>query len=152
LKRPLSSRLRTPRTLAATSEIMRRIRKKDTRPEMTVRKVLHGLGYRYRLHDASLPGTPDLVFRSRRKAILVHGCFWHQHGCALTRLPKSNLDYWLPKLKRNQQRDKVTRSAMRRDGWKILVVWECQSRNQAITKRLVDFLEGRSKKGKRWPS
>ena len=90
----------------ARSEHMRRIRKTDTKPEMRVRRAAHRLGYRFRLHRSDLPGTPDMVFPRLSKVVLVHGCFWHQHaGCRLARLPKSRLDYWLPKLERNQQRD-----------------------------------------------
>jgi DNA mismatch endonuclease (patch repair protein) len=93
---------------------MRRIRKTDTRPELQMRRAAHALGYRFRLHRRDLPGTPDLVFPRLRKAILVHGCFWHQHpGCRLARLPKSRLDYWLPKLRRNQVRDDAALEALR---------------------------------------
>ncbi|WP_018289975.1 very short patch repair endonuclease [Verrucomicrobium sp. 3C] len=92
---------------------MRRIRKVDTKPELVVRRLAHQLGYRFRLHRADLPGTPDLVFPRLRKAILVHGCFWHQHaGCRLARMPRSRLNYWLPKLKRNQWRDTQAMAAL----------------------------------------
>lgn len=98
---------------ARRSEIMGRVRSRDTVPEMFVRRLTHALGYRYRLHGKDLPGKPDLVFRSRRKVIFVHGCFWHRHpGCALARLPKSREDFWLPKLEANRQRDLKTENAL----------------------------------------
>ena len=103
---------------ARRSENMSRIRSKDTKPEMLIRRMLHGLGYRYSLHRRDLPGAPDLVFPSRRKVILVHGCFWHQHKrCIDGRLPKSREDYWLPKLLRNVERDRRTVAKLRRGGW-----------------------------------
>ena len=111
------------------SERMARVRGKDTRPELLVRRLVFALGYRYRLHARDLPGRPDLVFRKRRKVIFVHGCFWHRHaagGCALARLPKSRLDFWLPKLEGNKDRDKRNKRALARDGWKVLTIWECQ--------------------------
>lgn len=125
------------------SERMSRIRSKDTKPEMTVRRLVHGMGYRYRLHRRDLPGTPDLVFPRLRKVILVHGCFWHQHpGCRLARSPKSRPDYWLPKLRRNQQRDGEASQALDRLGWKVLVIWECQATTkEAAAKIIAPFLE-----------
>ena len=127
------------------SENMRRIRSKDTKPEMEVRRLVHGLGYRYRLHKKDLPGKPDLVFRSKRKVIFVHGCFWHQHpapACVDSRLPKSRRDYWVPKLKRNKQRDTENRAALRKMGWRYLVVWECHVKDKAkLTKKVSSFLE-----------
>jgi DNA mismatch endonuclease (patch repair protein) len=114
-------------TPEARSAQMRRIRKRDTGPEVRVRRAAHALGYRFRLHRRDLPGTPDIVFPASRKVILVHGCFWHQHcGCRLARLPKSRPDYWLPKLKRNQERDASAVEALRALGWAVLVVWECE--------------------------
>jgi DNA mismatch endonuclease, patch repair protein len=109
------------------SEIMARVRAKNTRPEMAVRKLVYALGYRYRLHERSLPGCPDLVFRSRRKVIFVHGCFWHRHaGCALARMPKSRVYFWTAKLEGNRQRDERSRRALTLEGWKVLTIWECQ--------------------------
>lgn len=106
------------------------VRAKDTRPEMAVRKLVWGLGYRYRLHRRDLPGCPDLVFSGRRKVIFVHGCFWHRHeGCALARLPKSRLDFWGPKLESNALRDRRNKRALARQGWKVLTVWECELKN-----------------------
>ncbi|MFP6871615.1 MAG: DNA mismatch endonuclease Vsr [Nitrospinota bacterium] len=111
---------------------MRAIRSKGMKPEMIVRSITHRMGFRYRLHRSDLPGKPDLVFPDRRKAIFVHGCFWHQHTaktCKITRIPKSNLEYWIPKLERNNARDKKNRSALRKLGWDVLIVWECQLKN-----------------------
>lgn len=106
---------------------MRRIRSRDTGPEWIVRRLVHGLGYRYRLHRKDLPGKPDLVFPSRQKVIFIHGCFWHSHGCSLSHTPKSNLGYWLPKLERNRRRDEAVREALKAEGWDTLVIWECQT-------------------------
>jgi DNA mismatch endonuclease (patch repair protein) len=127
---------------ARRSEIMGRIKSKDTKPEMLVRRFLHGLGYRYALHKRDLPGAPDLVFPSRRKVILVHGCFWHQHkGCVDGRVPKSRKGYWGPKLLRNVQRDRRNISKLRRCGWRVMTVWECDiSDSDRLVARLVRFL------------
>jgi len=111
------------------SENMRAIHGKDTTPEMAVRSMLHRSGYRYRLHEKSLPGCPDLVFPSRRKAIFVNGCFWHQHRCKRgRRVPKSNTAYWSQKLRRNKLRDIRSRRQLRLLGWKTLTIWQCQLR------------------------
>ncbi|MFZ0320420.1 MAG: DNA mismatch endonuclease Vsr, partial [Candidatus Sulfotelmatobacter sp.] len=124
------------------SQIMSRIRSSDTGPEMQVRHLLHRLGYRYALHRRDLPGVPDLVFTSRRKVVLVHGCFWHQHkGCADGRTPKSRIAYWEPKLQRNVERDRRNISKLRRGGWGVMLVWECETMNiEILRKRLVRFL------------
>lgn len=122
---------------------MSRIRGKDTTPEMIVRRLVHSMGYRYRLHVRSLPGTPDIVFHSRRQAIFVHGCFWHRHGkrCPLTRLPKSRLDFWRPKLERNHERDAINRRLLRAAGWQVLTVWECQTGDaERLGARIAAFL------------
>lgn len=109
------------------SDQMRLIRSKNTGPEMIVRRILHRLGYRYKLYDKNLPGKPDIVFRKRKKIILVNGCFWHQHdGCKMAKLPKSNTEYWHPKLNKNRQRDELNRIKLLQNGWTILVIWECQ--------------------------
>lgn len=109
------------------SERMARVRSRDTQPERTVRSLLHALGYRFRLHARDLPGNPDIIFRSRRCVILVHGCFWHRHACPNgRRLPKSRLGFWKPKLEGNKRRDEVTRAKLKRIGWRVLVVWECK--------------------------
>ena len=113
------------------SEIMSGIRSKGMKPEMTVRRQLHSVGYRYRLHRRDLPGKPDLVFSGRRKVIFVHGCFWHQHAdpaCRIARRPKSNREYWIPKLERNVARDSENRARLREMGWKVCVIWECEVR------------------------
>ncbi len=126
------------------SENMRRIRSKGMEPELAVRSLVHRLGYRFRLHDKNLPGKPDLVFRSRCRVILVHGCFWHQHSdpaCKITRKPKSNKSYWAPKLRRNVRRDLENAKALGNHGWKVLTVWECETRDETLlSKRLRRFL------------
>jgi DNA mismatch endonuclease (patch repair protein) len=109
------------------SENMRQIRSKDTRPELTLRRLVHGMGYRFRLHRRDLPGKPDLVFPARKKVIFFHGCFWHQHkGCKEGRLPGSRIEYWKPKLSRNQARDDRSQSALKSLGWGVLILWECE--------------------------
>jgi DNA mismatch endonuclease (patch repair protein) len=130
------------RTSEQISAQMRRIRKTDTRPELIVRRLSHRLGYRFRLHRRDLPGTPDLVFPSKKKVILVHGCFWHQHACPLGRKqPKSNRDYWLPKLARNVARDSQVQSDLASLGWKALVVWECETSDPLLlSERIEAFL------------
>ena len=132
-------------TPAERSERMRRIRCRDTRPEWTVRRLTHGLGYRYRLHGKDLPGKPDLVFPRQRKAVFVHGCFWHQHpnpACKLARLPKSRLDFWETKLQANRDRDMRNEEKLRAAGWKILVVWECETGNNAdLMNKIKTFLD-----------
>lgn len=125
---------------AARSERMSRIQGKHTGPELRVRKLVYAMGYRYRLHGRSLPGRPDLVFSGRRKVIFVHGCFWHCHDdseCKLARLPKSRLEFWLPKLEANCQRDGSHEEALRRQGWKFLVIWECQLKEEAFLRRRI---------------
>lgn len=124
------------------SENMRRIRSKDTAPEMTVRRLAHGLGYRYYLHCKDIPGKPDLVFSGRQKVIFIHGCFWHQHpGCREGRPPKSNGGYWLPKLERNVERDKIVQAQLAAAGWHVLVIWECELKNsEALAVKLKGFL------------
>ncbi len=125
---------------------MKAIRSKDTSPEMAVRRLVHGMGYRYRLHRKNLPGKPDLVFGPKRKVIFVHGCFWHQHSnCVDGRKPKSNTGYWSEKLERNVRRDAENRTRLEADGWEVLVVWECETaRPEALTARLHAFLTSRS--------
>lgn len=126
------------------SENMRKIKSKGTKPELLVRRLVHKLGYRFRLHAADLPGKPDLVFRARKKVIFVHGCFWHAHpskSCKIRRQPKTNKGYWSPKLLLNQQRDASQVQALRKSGWSVLVLWECDLRNEKrIEKRTVKFL------------
>jgi DNA mismatch endonuclease, patch repair protein len=124
---------------ASISERIRRIRKTDTKPELAVRRAAHALNYRFRLHRRDLPGTPDLVFPSRRKVILVHGCFWHQHDCPLGgKQPSTNQHYWLPKLARNVARDVAVRKKL---GGAVLVIWECETQDAAkVGRKLRDFL------------
>jgi DNA mismatch endonuclease, patch repair protein len=124
------------------SERMSLVRGKDTRPELAVRRLAHGLGYRYRKNRRDLPGQPDLVFPGRRKIIFVHGCFWHRHKCALGRMPKSRQEFWRPKLEKNRVRDARNAKQLRGGGWRVLVVWECQIRHvTALTARLREFLD-----------
>lgn len=122
------------------SERMSRIRSRDTGPEMIVRRLVHGMGFRYRLHVRGLPGVPDMVFPRLRKIIFVHGCFWHQHpGCG--RQPKSRLDFWTKKLSQNRRRDLRNQQILRSMGWQILIVWECQLKRAVLRARLLRFLE-----------
>jgi DNA mismatch endonuclease (patch repair protein) len=132
-------------SLAERSERMARVKGKNTKPEMVVRKLTHGLGYRFRLHRKDLPGTPDLVFPGRKKAIFVHGCFWHRHqGCSLARLPKSRLDFWIPKLEGNRNRDKRKQRELRRAGWDFITIWECETKDRAaLCKKIDKFLRAK---------
>ena len=125
------------------SRIMARVKSKGMKPEMKVRRLLHSLGYRYRLHRADLPGQPDLVFPSRRKVVFVNGCFWHNHsGCSRVRIPAANRDYWLSKLNRNKARDKRNVALLKESGWAVMTVWECQLRDLTTpTEQLIAFLE-----------
>ena len=127
------------------SALMARIRGRDTGPEMAVRRLLYGLGYRYRLHVRDLPGRPDIVFRRRRKVIFVHGCFWHQHeGCRKATIPRTRVAFWRRKFRRNKERDTVSLQALGALGWKALVVWECETETkerEALRVRLTRFLE-----------
>jgi len=111
-------------------------------PEMYVRRYVHALGYRYRLHAPGLPGKPDLVFKKLRKVIFVHGCFWHLHkACREGRIPESRRGYWEPKLIRNVERDREHIAALRRLGWKLLVVWECEMKDtQRVERKLIQYL------------
>jgi DNA mismatch endonuclease (patch repair protein) len=122
---------------------MRAVKGRDTGLEMIVRRLAHGMGYRYRLHRKDLPGKPDLVFPARRKVILVHGCFWHQHDCPRgARSPKSNREYWLPKLRRNKERDAEHQARLREMGWDVLVIWECETKEKdKLAARLRAFLD-----------
>jgi DNA mismatch endonuclease (patch repair protein) len=123
------------------SENMRRIRSKGMLPELAVRSLVHRMSFRFRLHRKDLPGKPDLVFVSRRKVIFVHGCFWHAHECKMAHKPKSNADYWGLKLERNQARDKRNLAALAAQGWKSLVIWECEIRSgRTLKKRIKTFL------------
>ncbi len=122
---------------------MSRIRSRDTSPEMIVRRLVHSMGYRYRLHDANLPGKPDIVFPRLKRIIEVRGCFWHQHrGCIDSHIPKSRLEYCGPKLERNRRRDEENGRKLSGLGWRVCVVWECEATATGkISKRLARFLE-----------
>ncbi len=111
---------------------MQAVGTKNTSPELVVRKLLFRLGYRYRLHRRGLPGTPDIVFPGRKKAIFVHGCFWHGHTCPKGRPPKSKLDYWAPKLLANRLRDEKKQADLAVLGWDVLVVWQCETRDPVL--------------------
>lgn len=122
--------------------IMASVQTKDTGPEMLVRRMLHALGYRYRLHRKDLPGSPDLVFPRLRKVVFVHGCFWHGHGCQWGRLPQSKLDYWGPKIESNQKRDVRNVAALGEAGWRVLTIWQCELRDrERALEKLCAFLD-----------
>ena len=125
------------------SALMSRIRAKDTAPEWTVRRTVHKLGFRYRLHVSSLPGKPDLVFPRMHKVIFVNGCFWHRHNCAQGKsVPKTNAEYWESKFAENHKRDIRARTRLRRLGWRVLVIWQCNCRNdEKLRKILEKFLK-----------
>lgn len=120
---------------------MSRVRAANTRPEIVVRRLVHGLGYRFRLHRRDLPGTPDLVLPKHRAVLFVHGCFWHQHACRLgRRQPASNRTYWEPKLARNVERDAEANRTLERLGWSVLTIWECQLASLDLADRIERFL------------
>ncbi len=132
------------RTPEQRRRIMQSVKSKNTGPELVVRRLLHGMGYRYRLHRKDLPGRPDIVFGSRRKAIFVHGCFWHGHGCSKGRLPKSRLAYWQPKVDKNRERDRTKLEQLQSMGWSVLTIWQCETADlQALASRLQDFVGSR---------
>lgn len=118
------------------------VRSTGTKPEMAVRRLAHALGYRFRLHRKDLPGKPDLVFSRRQAVIFVHGCFWHGHGCKRgARMPKKNREYWSAKIARNVERDAESVAAIEADGWRVLVIWECEMKDaDRLARRLADFL------------
>ena len=122
------------------SKNMRAISSKNTKPELIVRKLLTALGYRYRLHRKDLPGRPDIAFIGRKKAIFVHGCFWHVHtGCAISHIPES--DFWQQKLKRNQERDAAAIVNLRSNGWQSLIIWECELKElELVSQKITLFL------------
>lgn len=124
---------------------MGKVRSAGTRPEMVVRRLVHGMGYRYRLHRKDLPGKPDLVLPGRQRVIFVHGCFWHRHSdpeCRLARWPKSRLDFWVPKLTANEERDAKVQARLVELGWDVMTIWECQVRDtDALKRRISEFLD-----------
>lgn len=125
---------------------MSRIKGKDTKPEMLIRRGLHARGLRYRLHDRALPGRPDLVFRKYKAAVFIHGCFWHAHGCAMSKLPATRQDFWETKLSANAARDLKAVEALLADGWRVLIIWECALRGpqrwmeEALFDRAANFI------------
>ena len=129
---------------AERSARMARVRGRDTGPELRVRRLLHRLGYRYRLHGPGLPGKPDLVFARRRAVVFVDGCFWHRHAdpaCPFSRLPKSRHGFWLPKLEANRERDAANERRLEAAGWRVLHIWECDLRDMdLVAERLISFL------------
>ena len=132
-------------TPAERSQRMALVRGKGTKPEMLVRRLVHGMGYRYRLHSTDLPGKPDLVFRPRKSVIFVHGCFWHRHpdpACKLARFPKSREEFWTEKLSANRNRDLAQVVALENMGWRVLTIWECQLKEASELKENIRlFLE-----------
>lgn len=123
------------------SEVMRRVKGRDTSPERTLRRLLTELGARYRLHRRDLPGSPDIVLPGRRLAIFAHGCFWHGHDCARgARVPKANRDYWLAKVSRNRARDVLAGGALEAAGWQVETIWECEMKDQAALKARLEAL------------
>jgi DNA mismatch endonuclease (patch repair protein) len=124
------------------SRQMALMKSKNTAPELAVRKIVYGMGFRYRLHEKGLPGKPDIVFKGRKKVIFVHGCFWHRHeGCRRASNPKSNLDYWSAKFNRNTTRDRANLQALHDAGWETLIVWECELKSvDALATKLRAFI------------
>jgi len=132
-------------TCQERSLIMSKIRSKNTKPELVIRKLIWHLGYRYRIYYKNLPGKPDLVFVRKKKIIYIHGCFWHRHdGCSNANFPKSNTEYWIDKFRRNQERDMIICQKLNELGWKYLIIWECEVKNKNIDhlkSKIVGFLE-----------
>ncbi|QOZ77970.1 very short patch repair endonuclease [Bradyrhizobium sp. CCBAU 53351] len=130
-------------TTEQRSRVMSRVRGRDTAPEMTVRRIAHALGLRFRLHRRDLPGTPDLVFPKSRTAVFVHGCFWHRHpGCSRASMPQTRIEFWRSKLAGNVVRDRAASAALKKAGWKVAVVWECEVKNpDKVGKRLLDAIK-----------
>lgn len=136
----------------ARSAQMAKIKGRDTKPEMRVRRALHAAGLRYRLHVKGLPGKPDIILPSRRIAIFVHGCFWHRHpdpSCKLARMPKSRIDFWQDKLEGNRARDERNEAALRADGWDVKVMWECEITDRALSSLSEECLIARKQKAVR---
>jgi len=136
----------TEMTSAERSLIMRSVGRKDTGPEMAVRRLLHAQGFRFRLHRKELPGSPDIVLPKHRLAIFVHGCFWHRHpGCPKATTPKTRSKFWLDKFRSNQERDRRVTRQLQRLGWEVMVVWGCETKNpDALRNRLRELLENQN--------
>jgi DNA mismatch endonuclease (patch repair protein) len=134
-------------TAKKRSDIMSKIGGKDTAPELRVRRLLHAMGYRYRLHRVDLPGKPDIVLPRHRKIVLIHGCFWHCHrGCRRASLPLTNIRFWKKKIVGNQARDRRVQRELRQLGWSVLVLWQCElADSERLAGRLMDFLASASK-------
>lgn len=134
---------------AVRSRMMSGIKSKNTKPEIILRKQLHGMGFRYRLHDRRLPGTPDMVFPKYHAVIFIHGCFWHGHECHIFKWPSSNTEFWKNKINTNKERDNGNKQKLLDTGWRIAIVWECAVRKsgytgQSVARRLADWLSGDS--------
>lgn len=124
------------------SRIMRSVKSRDTGPELIVRRLVHRLGFRFRTHHPGLAGRPDLVLRKHRAVVFVHGCFWHGHGCSKGRLPKSNVAFWRAKIERNRARDAESVKALKCDKWRVLTVWQCETKNaRRLGNKLAKFFE-----------
>ena len=132
-------------TTETRSKIMSAVHPKNTKPEIRVRKLIHAMGYRYRLHDKKLPGKPDLVFKSKKKVIFVNGCFWHGHKrCEKAKLPKTHTDYWQNKIELNKIRDRRNEKKLKEMGWTYLKIWQCDlKRMELISKCVCDFLDAK---------
>lgn len=130
---------------ATRSRVMRAVKSKDTRPEKSVRTLLHKLGYRFRLHRRDLPGSPDIVLPARRVIMFVHGCFWHGHDCPRgSRTPKTNAEYWKVKRSRNIDRDKRIRDELEDQGWRVLVIWECETKDEEhLAENINNFIQSK---------
>lgn len=128
------------RTEEQRQRIMAAVKSRDTGPEIAVRRLLFAAGYRYRLHVAALPGRPDIVLPKHRVVIFVHGCFWHGHRCRKGRLPKTRLDFWQAKIDRNRERDRAALIALRRAGWRVLVVWQCELQQPRRVEKMLRFI------------
>jgi DNA mismatch endonuclease (patch repair protein) len=130
------------RTPAQRTFIMRSVGTRNTGPELLVRKLLHGLGLRFALHKRTLPGRPDIVLPKHKAVVFVHGCFWHGHGCPKGRLPKSRLEFWVPKIRKNRERDAESVKALRKAGWRVLTVWQCETKApDRLRRRLGRFFD-----------
>lgn len=142
--------MKAKRSPLTRSEVMSRVRGRDTKPELRVRRALHAAGLRYRLQAKELPGRPDIVFRKARLAIFVHGCFWHRHpGCRDARMPKSRLDFWEAKLAGNAKRDESHRVKLDADGWRVMTLWECETRDESALEAFVEAVIERVTSSKR---